>query len=393
MRAASRLGLGGAIAASTLLACQLLVGVKDDPGAPLLPERPPAVDGGPTPGDPCVHARPPPKPTVNDGNEELELVFAARKVAIGKRVGGNDGGQAIGFDLDEVCSCENAPRDAAAPRTLCKLPPGVDLCAPGKPTDDPFGRDLGVVQATGQLSTAFDQSASIDGQLERGERGLLVLVSNYNGKANDSLVRVSFALAAGPTKQGACGDASAPLPDAGDGVQRYQPCWDGNDEWPVLEGNARTLDGWVNNYELVVEDPKGSTKVYLGIGSIQVELAGPVFQATLVPPASDKPWVLDGVLAGRIDANATLATVGALVDPLEKPGLICEHTIAYGIARSNLCAARDIPFRGEDPTRTCDGISAVVGVRLEGARKGPFMPAPPTPITECDAASILRCEP
>ncbi|HQY62214.1 MAG: hypothetical protein IPF92_23045 [Myxococcales bacterium] len=392
----SRIALAGALAASiaatTLVACQLIVGVKDDPGAPLLPARPPPVDGGPTPGDPCAHARPPPKPTVNDGNDANELVFAARKVAVGQRV---DGGGPIGFDLDGVCSCENAPRDAAAPRTLCKLPPGVNLCPPDKPLDDPFGRDLGGVNAFQPLALLnVDKSASIDGQLEQGQRGLLVTVTGYNGKANDTSVGVSFQLSPGTTKRGTCGDASAPLPDAGDGLQRYQPCWDGNDEWSQASSSqaGRTLDGYVTNYELVVEDKIGTTKVFAGIGTIEIEMAGPVFQATLVPPAGGKPWLLDGVLAGRIDANATLKTVGALLDPLGKVQYLCEQTVGvYPIARDAVCGARDISFRGADPDATCDGISVAVGFVLEGAKKGATVTPMPPPVFECDAGQALRC--
>lgn len=389
----TRLAFAAALAAS-IIACQLIVGVKDDPGVALFPERPPGVDGGPTPGDPCAHARPPPKPEVNDGTEENELVFAARKVAVGQRI---DGGAPIGFDLDGVCSCANAPPDAATPRTLCKLPTGVNLCPADTPSDDPFGRDLGGANAFSPLRVLnLDKSASIDGQLERGQRGLLVLVSGYNGKANDTRVGVSFLLSPGATKPGGCGDASAPLPDAGDGVQRYEPCWNGNDEWSQGPGGqgGRTLDGYVTNYELVVEDPIGTTKVFAGIGSIEVEMAGPVFQATLVPPAGGKPWLLDGVLAGRIDANATLATVGALLDPIGKTQFLCEQPAGiYAVARDNICRARDISFRGADPDRTCDGISASVGFLLEGAKKGPSVTPTPLPVFECDAGQVLRCDP
>lgn len=390
-RAATRLAFFAALAGSTLFACQLIVGVKNDPGVALLPDRPPIPDGGPSRDDPCEHARPPPMPTVNDGNEEMELVFAARKVALGQRVGGNDGGEAIGFDLDGICSCENAPLDAAAPRTLCKVPTGTSLCSAGSPSDDRFGRDLGAIQALAPLSTAFDTSGSVNGQFERGDRGLLVTVQNYNGKANDPLVRVSFALSAGLIAKGSC-DASTPLDDAGDKVQRYTPCWEGSDAWSVVQENARFVDGWVNNFELVVEDAKGSTKAFVGIGSIALELAGPAFQATLVPPTAGRPWVLDGVLAGRVDADALLATLGVLSDPVDKSGRLCEHPLTYGLAQSNLCPARDIPFNTDDPERTCNGIAVAVGVRFEGAKKGTFVTPQPPPVFECAAGQLLRCD-
>ncbi len=399
---APRVVFAAATAASFLFACQLIVGVKDDPGVPQLPDRPPQADGGDGGGlpdvvDRCKHADPPPPPATDEGGDDLKLVFATRKIAIGARTGeAGDAGEEIGFDLDGVCSCENRPPSGGV---VCKAP--GDPCPPGAPSDDPRGRDLGGINALKPFRdlALLDKSASIDDQLERGQRGFLVVVSGYNGKANDKDVQVLIRLSPGTTVQGAC-PGSQPIPDVGDGIRRFNPCWDGNDLWSVTNADGtRGLPAYVNNYELVVIDKTGTTDVYLGIGALQIGMSRPIFQATLTPPTGGK-WTLNGVLAGRVNAAEALAVLGELVDPLSSPNVqprprLCDPSskTSYGLLRDRLCATRDINYTGEaDPAKACDGISFAVGVALEQAKVG--APVTPAPIDAggCPPAGLLRCD-
>src|SRR3954470_21935545 len=166
------------------VACQVVAGIsrveQTDPPPDSAPEA--APEAGPPP-DPCAHVLPPAMPeTDDDPNTSIdEFYLALRSVTLVAPVG-----QTIGFDLDGVCSCDDraqAARDGGqscqTPKKFCDADGGVDNQMAT------FASDFGPL-------IDIDKAANVNARIQRGQQTSLIVISKYNGRANDR--EVAFGL-------------------------------------------------------------------------------------------------------------------------------------------------------------------------------------------------------
>lgn len=394
--AVSAVGLG-----CTILACQVVAGIervdKTDPAV---------VDAGPDVvvvdsaiPDPCAHVRPVPKPTVDDApNDKVpDIYLAIRHVELAPS---QTNMVAPGFDLDQSCTCDTRPGSAfdggpscsTGTKPFCDADGGID----NQMFD--FARDYAAF-------VDVDQAANINGRIDAGHQTIILVIKDYNGRANDSTVSfgtfASEGMREGPSCPGSTTDS--------DGYTT--PGWCGEDKWTA---SASTVDGtnglivprsvgvgYVTNYQFVVELNNPATVPFaayrLGIGS-------PITSGHLVPldamqmpvdtsagPALDriKYWRVEkAVLSGRIPVSDLLAAVGTITTSTvdggpTKPPLCTTSTFAK--VKTALCGQIDInQSKSLDfiPNAACDAISIGIGLSADAVRVDTIAPSSAT-TNEC----------
>ena len=348
-------------AATPLVACQLVVGIEDDRftvAPPVIPPDP-ASDASSEEAavlpDLCAHRGPPARPDGGAGGDGQKFILAVDSYVL------DDVNS--GFDLDGICTCDPLDRSQGAGRATCGSPTNDALC------DGDGGVDNRLAATLAPLGGIVDVSAIFNRQVACGRETLLVVLSNYNGEANDLDVKVSVIEAFGIPDDD--GGASA---NAGCAVQGEPPTLpprrDGNDSWDVPPGattpGARTeISGWVTDFHLVVDARRSTSTVPFYFGGTLVTLSGFVMSGKLVPLG-----VVDGgpafrlreaTLAGRAPARQVAIGAGQLN---LGGGYLCDVP-NWSSLKAAICDATDTVHNiGLDLTgQPCDAVS--VGVRFE----------------------------
>jgi hypothetical protein len=390
----SRRRLAAAIAiafGATVIACQIVAGIerveKVDPSADA------AADAGDssTP-DPCHHVFAPPMPAVDDApNDKLpDFYFAMRHVELVQK----NGVPLAGFDLDGVCTCDKRPGTAFEGGVSCK-PPGKAACDPDGGIDNQVGDYL-------RTFTSFidiDDAVRLNAHIDEGVQTAFVVVSNYNGRANDRDVGVGLFTSEGMRARSPCADAGA-----GSGGY-FPPGWCGEDVWTVSSSTVNATgskflpkalgSGYVNNYQLVVQI-KGTASI--PFASYQLAIGAPISSGRLVPlderfnpldtsktlePSVVKHWrIEDSLLGGRVPASGMLAAMGTVNTPGADAAAavppLCKSS-QFPIVKASICDLIDVSSSAAldfSPGVVCDAVSLAVVMRADEAKVGAIVDAP-----------------
>lgn len=394
MRRGLRFGAAVAVVAGSLLACQILVGIEDDPGVERFPPRPPdamALDAAPD-VDPCPHAGPPGEPDSGASSPDTQVVLAVRRVRLG---GFTDFPQA--FDFDKTCSCENRDeRLPNVPQTSCKQ--AGDPCAPGNPTDDPAGRDLGAVNAFRGASFVLGQleQTTVNPYFELGRAGVLLRIDGYNETPNDRRVVVTVLPSRGIQEPANGG----PMRSVDTACMALEPAVDGRPRWSSMldAGPDATLDRWytsgageatgsvgyVTDGQVIVNGAK--TAYEIPFGGFSLRQTGSIFVAKVQRGANGR-WTLRGNIVGLVSAAKLLEVLGRLPSG---GGFLCEGGVGLGVS-TFICDARDLLESSDDPTKPCDSVALAIGIEAEEAVIGDGALCPPAD-AGIDPACTLRCD-
>jgi hypothetical protein len=330
-----------------------------------------------------THAVPPSRPAADDGGDGPDIpavVAALRTIDIGV----SDIDAAIppfGFDLDNDCTCPGPP--SCAPSKIA--PPGDA----GITCDDEAGRDNTDIQLFRLLQgPASTGTAQINQGLTAGQYGLLFVITNYNGTANDSSVNVDFYVSNGLNRS----------PDGGIPT----PLFNGNDFW-TIDPNSLTggqpvfsADGaYVSNNVLVAKLAQlpvvFGDRSFLGGATMQLSDAVVVGQLQLVSVVDGDGGTLrlaltGGTIAGRWPTSKMLGTLATIpagggflcgTDPSKK------NQFDYQTFKGVICGNADISqLQGNDnqtPLAPCDAISVGMQFTATPAQLGAMLAVPAAP--------------
>jgi hypothetical protein len=343
----------------------------------LLPALPDASDDGPTEAtteppdaDTCAHARWPSAPAADDPStgSPAPVVVALRTLDIGSRP---DGGAppVYGYDLDGVCTCPAADS--------CRTPSGSS-----QRCDEDGGRDNagGELLRTFSAFNVFNQD-DLTRRLQAGLYGLVILLRDYNGAANDARVTVAVYISNGVNA-------------VADGGTVPPPRYDGTDRWTVDPGSilgGSSLDGadcatasntcvpnyfddkaYVADHVLVASlDFPLSLGGGANMGYIALDLTGSVVTARLVKRGASFA-LEDGRLTGRWATSKLLAGLAVLPDPFLGGAYLCGDDPTYVSVKKTICGSTDITARAADDSKgaPCDALSVGFGFTAEPAILG-----------------------
>jgi hypothetical protein len=348
-----------AAVAVAVAACQVVAGIERVDKT----QRTSAVDGGPVdpnrpnPNDPCKHMRPLPAPESDDDrNGELPGFYLAIRATT---TSGTMGGAPIGFDLDNVCTCDKRTETFRAGASSCT--PKTDDCDSDGGVDNKGANLFGLFAPSG-----FDFDERAVEQIEEGRRGLLLYITKYNGKPNDSEVIVGAMVTHGIRDGDGCGTRPTAKGWA-------PPGWCGHDRWSysaeyVKPGSAEPVgngNGYVTNGTLVFQSDLPLTMFF---GSTTVNFGSPITAGKL-EKKPDGFWKLSAVLAGRIPANELLAAVGTFNDGDD---LVVCKTPVFPAIKQSLCDSADInrSNRFDFQGGTCDAVSMALSFTAEQSDVG-----------------------
>lgn len=376
------------------------------PDGSTTPPRPPQQ---PDPTPTCALAKPPPPSGSVPGASLATFTLAVSDVHI-------DSERTPGFDLDDTCTYVDGGKDAPPPAIACR-PPAGSIVIPD--LDGGVDNAVGVYsKSVGTETVAIDTSAR--DLVHAGLRSLVILVGDYNGQANDDVVRVSISRAEGRTRT--CGDAGDPDagdPDAGDVdagtvegacVER----WDVNNDDSYRDDAGRptftlSTTGYVTNHQLVAQFAEASWRVVHLPFSASHSL--PVWRALvtgrLVESGDDDGGarsftIEDGAVSGyvfRSEFVEALATMHIFRQP------VCKWPTYAEVWRPSICVAGDIASTVLEPGRdagemdggddaglpVCNALSISVGFRATPAEVGARVDLDASsPCSEVDP-ELLRC--
>jgi hypothetical protein len=378
----------GAVA-FTAVACQLVAGIerveKVDPEAPEAAPDDVVVVEAAAP-DPCAHVRPPPRPAADDAvNEMIEPFYLALHTV---SLVPPSATSAPGFDLDLACTCDTRPGTA--------YEGGASCASAMKPTCDADGGIDNQVFGFLKDYSAFvdlDKAANVNGRIAAGKQTAIVVISRYNGRANDSDVAFGIFTSEGMQEGAAC-------PGSTTDAQGFStPGWCGEDRWTASRSTVDGDDakfvpksigtGYVRDYRFVVEL---NNPAILPFGGYRLTIGSPVSSGKLVPlddklmpidtsngPALDriKYWRVDeAVLAGRIPASELVAAIGTVNTPGDagagpKPPL-CTSPL-FPAVKTSICDHIDInASKALDfiPDARCDALSVALSLTADSVRVG-----------------------
>ncbi|AKV01812.1 hypothetical protein AKJ09_08475 [Labilithrix luteola] len=383
---ARRVALFGLSLVSLLAACQLVAGIErvdkstTGPTVTDVPDASAPTEAGPI--DPCVHARLPDTPSVDDDAafELPTIVMAMERFSLKDNPDGHPG-----VDLDNVCTCDTRPDTAHDGASSC-VRKGKPACDGDGGVDNFFGDSV----ATFQVGFDIDDFAGVNEGISRGRQSALLFVRKYNGRANDRDVEVGFVASDGIRDQG-CPQS---VPE-GTGRGWYTPGWCGTDAWSVLPGTivngfpVAYGPGHVTDYSLVVEL---DLSVGVPFGDIVLAMGSPVSVGKLVPLDKDmKPrdpnvpatpeeqtlWRLDdGIIAGRVAATDMLSAAGAAFSPtgIGQDGTrVCQNPLFFSYIKGRICDSLDIAKSAKldfQPDYACDAVSMMIRYSCAPARVG-----------------------
>jgi hypothetical protein len=292
----------------------------------------------------------------------------------------------LGWDLDGVDTCPGPPScsQAAMTKENCDGDGGRDN------TGLELFRTLGTTSQLGVAAVNFSMKA--------GDYGLVVVVSNYNGQADDTQVSVALLFSNGVL---AAEDGGTP-----------QLNHDGTDKWTIdgrsLTGVANGTDcngntachftyqddsAYVTNNVLVARSLPEVPITFGGraaIGGAVMDLQQPILVGTLKSVAlpngvGGQVWKIDnGSISGRWASAKMLANMATIPDTTnDAGGFLCGDSGAYQGLKEYICGLQDIAQNSSgdnnSPPAPCDAISMAFGFTAEPAQLGIVAPIPTTP--------------
>jgi hypothetical protein len=381
------------VASACASACALLVGIHDHDFTVAEAGAEASAETGPSR---CAHASPPPRPTIADTDVRKSFLLAVRRIGLSGR---NDAGDAVGFDLDGVCTCDPADDTIRRGAPSCDPPP--DALREGG-CDDDGGIDNGLAAISDRVlnfpgADRFD--SLINGSIDCGKETVLLYVAGYNGAADDPDVSISVIVSFG-IYEDHDGDAGCPW----NGLQPYPAKWDGLDTWSVPDGSISNstgqplptppyFEGWVKDFHLVVDyrsDPSAPL-MPLVFGGKPIENSSPALVARIVPlddryaelplDQADRAThykLVDGVLAGRVNAASLLTSIGGFHTSAGKfDHYFCDPAdlkpLFYDPVKAIVCKGRESVISSTfdfKPDQRCDSVSIVAQFSAEPARFG-----------------------
>lgn len=330
-----------------------------------------------------------------DGPSIKPIVLALKAMALGSL--GRDGlpndkdppWESLGFDLDGVCSNSDT----------CPTPQSGDVQAPchsvgGIPQDGHECRDntFGRLEHDAVSLIGAKYGLSNDGfncALCRGDYNFLIRISEWDGKPNDSQVRIDMypspGLVTPPPWQCQLDDPNH--------TWRTQQCWKAGDKWTIQPGTylgsiakdgslpdaklndpaAYVRDGYVvgqlpDNVLFWFPGDNGVTRAY------PLKMQGGVVAGKLQKDKGGSWELVDGTIAGR-------SSIEDLKTGFEELGLCANTTSDYTLMTGYLSNFADILANGKvSPQAQCDALSVGIGFdALEATFSGKERAVTPLP--------------
>lgn len=394
-----------------VFACEALVGIEDRDFR-LKPKDP----------DTCVRVTLPERPDASVDQGARPYLFAVQ----GLETSPNPDGTPVGFDLDNSCTCTTLRPTENDGGYSC-TPPGDPAAA----CDEPGGVDNSVAKIVASFGNiALLDLASFEKPFRCGESTLLLLLTQYNGKAFDNEVQLQLLESRGIREPRTDRDAAIDRAEVGCSFNvndtTFPARFDGQDRWTTVEeigpdfvSKSPVLTGWVSNYTLVVDNKTDDRVPFIVFGRV-VQVSRPRLRARLTPTGEDGGRLAidpttgevaggiipsgfitdDSTMAGRIPFEDMLRAAGEI--RIEGGGdgtynYVCKSAPLFELARSLICAGRDSkrsPLQDFQPG-PCDALS--IGVRVRGRTAlagGRWPPAgvddPPTD-PGCDPELFKSC--
>jgi hypothetical protein len=365
------------VATFTWLACTVQYGVEPA-GTPDAASDTPsiALDAGPDAdaGEPLVKV--PPRPTGEDGDGDLRLVFAAEWANAFPDADGGLTEATLGYDLDNVATCPGPES--------CVGATDLDLTAK---CDSPGGRDnafLRLMKSFGGQQFLGDLSSN----LTNGQSGMLTVIENYNGGKNDRQVRAWSVLSNGT--QALLADGG---PDPTPTLTPPRPKADGTDIWSVspdgLQGGGPATGTNCGDPSAPCRPAAPDEYAYVADGMLVARIDFPVslasigsnarmdirsgyFVGRIVKTAQGLYRIEDGQIVGRIGAQDLLRVVGLARNPLNEDASVCEDEVALNLVKTSVCSFRDVSgdIAKDGMQQGCDAISTSIAFRAVQARMG-----------------------
>lgn len=352
-----------------MLSCQVILGL-DEPVGVARPDAAAEAEAGP---NTCAHASPPPQPASNDDPSpaaQKDYWFATEQLIVPYR-----NRVLPGVDLDQSCTCQPGVIDNGP---SCKTPMVANSthCDSDGGVDDALGDAL-----SGNLVSGFDLNKAANAQFREGRRGLLVYLSDYNGKANDTEVGVAFVPSGGLYSNLGCDgnprDAGL-LENQPQGAPgpRYAPVWDGCDRWSPYKDRVLgsgfdagvryvvATKAYVTNFTLVVKNISEVTLELFG-GSLSVTNPIAVGQIRSDSDGPNRLLRIEGFISGRLPFANFLQAVGSVTikDEQNNDQPLCKNTGLWDLARPDFCKARDsmVSPASDKKGEICDAVTATIG--------------------------------
>jgi len=315
------------------------------------------------------------------GSSDVSFTLAVRRVDLGESMT-----KTLGFDIDDACSCgDEACRCASAP--ACSRP-GAASADPWQGCDGPGGIDANspkLYAALRSFSPLFN-SAGISSAIEGGFGTVLFDVSQYNGEANDGMVRVGV-YTTGSFFSSACNDEGEP------------PAWDGQDEWPIddassffpLAGCGQSpqpsffdASAYVVDHQLVARLSQVSFVVELLGARLRLRLVDAIAVAPLQRDEEGAWSTAGATLAGYWPAQEVFRALAEL-DAGSVLNL-CESDLRS--TQLTICNTVDATPSNEDVP--CDAVSFAAEFDAQEAKFGNTVEIPS--VTPCEELTNLDCE-
>lgn len=340
-----------AAAASLLVACSILTSFDGIAPRDMSVEasREAAADGalGDATAQGCTHARwPDVPPGADDGRDIGQLVTAVTQLHV---VGPINEGRSQGFDLDQLCTCPEAPSCVGAmPGAPCDVPEtGVDNA----------GENL--FRTLAGAGVSLDDTGLLTG-IQQGQYGVVIRIEGYDGERDDPSVKVAFFNAVTVN-----GDGGVPRNDGTDSWTLDTESLLDN-RFPTYFSSRAYVSGGILVADFVrlvlrARIPSAPKRFSL----VQLELQSAHLVARIGPRTAKGASLEEGTIAGRTPAAAILAQgmrSGA-----------CRDSGAYEALKPLVCASRDLAL---DPARDgrdqpCDALSLAVGFAADPALVAP----------------------
>jgi hypothetical protein len=332
--------------------------------------------------------RPEDRPTASSEKVLPPIYLAVQSTRLGSL--GEDGKlsnsawQDIGFDLDGVCTgVESCAGDDSPPSCQPTVP---QISIDGRDCrDNTFGRLEYAVALIPELSKKYGlNDDAFNCALCVGHYNYLFRVSGYNGEENDDKVRLDLYPSPGLEK---------PLPwDCADPSWKDRPCFTPDNEFSVASdsmsqprpgpnlADAKIFDdnAYVRDGYLIVSFPANTLLWFPGYKALVV--AYPInlqhgIVAGKITRGGDGVWrITDGTIGGRVRG-------ADVVKGFRDLGL-CEQDPNYPLMADFVNKNLDLLADGRnDPTATCDAMSAGIAFTAQQVLAGPV--ATVEPLKEC----------
>ena len=355
---------------------QSLIGPADAGGAD-------SEDDGPA----CMHAEPPTRPPPDDGGaaQNITVVAAFNTIDIGASGDADAPSPPFGYDLDHVCTCPG--RASCTPPA--SAPKNLSFC------DDEAGRDNTDIQLfRGLTTTASAGTIEIDQGLSAGQFGLLIVITDYNGQADDSKVQVDFYVSNGVTRTA---DGGIPTPRLnGDDLWTIDPSSivGGQPGGPPVYSDmtAYVSGGYVVANMAQLKIAFGD-RTFLGGATMQLYgavIVGKLYSYALTDAGTVFGYALSGgTIAGRWPTSEILTTLALI--PQEGGTFLCGlDSLNYNLVRGAVCNNADIQTLSsqDNINAPCDAISVGMQFTAVPAKLGGILAVPPAP-SGCRDGGVL----